>query len=538
MQHPATSRILMSLFMLVFHTSLWATDCSKENTLNPNSRILASHWGSNLNNNRFQSAQNSALSAADVPRLKLKWAYYLPPRFPGISELRSQAAVTEDTVYLGAQDGTVYALDTETGCTRWTYTNDTQVRSAITLAQVENAPRTLFFGDDDGLVTALNATTGEKLWQTEMDPHPNALITAAPTFYKNRLYVSVSSLEVITAMNPLYNCCTFRGSVAALDAATGKKIWQTFTTPPSKKTSRNALGVQMWGPSGAPVWNSPTIDSKRNALYVGTGENYSSPAGQGSDSVLAMDLNTGKLLWANQVTPNDAWNMSCTMPGKLNCPKEDGFDLDIGANTILFHSDNGRDLVIAGQKSGIVWALDPDNQGKILWKTKVGRGGALGGIHWGIGSDERYLYIPNSDYELSFLKIIDARRPPGKKTPGMNALDPLTGKIVWHTPLAFSCDTPTDCDDGLSAPPSIIPGIVFAGTMKGELHAYNRDTGEIIWKDDTTRTVMTVNGKKAHGGSIEADGPVIAGGQLYIHSGYGKMGKDGNVLLVYSVDGK
>lgn len=163
MQHPATSRILMSLFMLVFHTSLWATDCSKENTLNPNSRILASHWGSNLNNNRFQSAQNSELSAADVPRLKLKWAYYLPPRFPGISELRSQAAVTEDTVYLGAQDGTVYALDTETGCTRWTYTNDTQVRSAITLGQVENAPRTLFFGDDDGLVTALNATTGEKL---------------------------------------------------------------------------------------------------------------------------------------------------------------------------------------------------------------------------------------------------------------------------------------------------------------------------------------------------------------------------------------
>ena len=531
--------LISSLFLLVGSQVLHAKSCPENNTLNPTSKVHSGLWGSTLNNSRFQPGENAGMSAADVPRLKLKWAYYLPPRFPGTSELRSQPAVTEDTLYVGTQNGTVYALDTESGCTRWTYKNDSQVRTGIILGEIgSNAPRMLFFGDDDGFVTALNATSGKMLWKTEMDTHPNALITAAPTLYKDQLFVSVSSLEVITAMNPLYNCCTFRGSVARVDARTGKIAWQTYTTPKSEKAGENKLGVQMWGPSGAPVWNTPTIDIKRNALYVGTGENYSTPASKGSDSILAMDLDSGQLLWEKQLTTGDAWNMSCTLPGRLNCPKENGFDLDIGANTLVFNMADGSDLVIAGQKSGIVWALDPDKNGDVVWESKVGRGGALGGIHWGIGSDERYIYAPNSDYELSFLSIIEARRPPGEKSPSLNALDPKTGKIVWKYTEKFSCSEPEDCDDGFSAPPSIIPGVVFAGTMLGKLYAFNRDSGGVIWEYDTTQNVNTVSGDEGHGGSIDVDGAVIANGQLYVHSGYGRMGKGGNVLLVFSIDGK
>lgn len=412
-------RVLFCVIAFISVPNALAKNCADDNRPETNSRILAGSWGSQLNNNRFQSGELAGLNAADVPRLKLKWAYYLPPRFPGTSELRSQPAVTADTLYLGTQQGDVLALDSKSGCTRWIYNNDSiPVRTAITLGKVERleAPL-LFFGDDKGFVTALDARTGRKLWKTQVDTHPEALITGAITLYKDRLYVSVSSLEVVTAMNPMYNCCTFRGSVARLDALSGNKVWQTFTTPEPQKTAKNALGVQMWGPSGAPIWNSPTIDTKRNLLYVGTGENYSSPASQGSDSVLALDLDSGALRWAQQLTTGDAWNMSCTAPGKLNCPKEDGFDLDVGANTILQHLTDGRDLVIAGQKAGWVWALDPDQAGKPAWKTKVGRGGALGGIHWGMGSDERFIYAPNSDYELNFLGIVDAKRPDGKKSP-------------------------------------------------------------------------------------------------------------------------
>ena len=533
-------KLLLSSFCLLFASQvLFAGSCPENNMLNPKSKILSGLWGSTPANNRLQSGDNAGISAVDVPRLKLKWAYYFPPRFPGTSELRSQPAITEDTVYVGAQDSILYALDSETGCTRWTYKNDIQVRSGIVLGDMGiSGPRRLFFGDDNGVVTALDASTGEKLWQTEMDPHPDAMITAAPTFYKDQLYVSVSALEVITAMNPLYNCCTFRGSVARVDALTGKIIWQTYTTPKPEKTGTNKIGVQMWGPSGAPVWNTPTIDIKRKALYVGTGENYSTPASEGSDSILAMDLDSGQLLWKKQLTKGDAWNMSCTLPGRLNCPKENGFDLDIGANTILHHLPDGSDLLIAGQKAGIVWAVDPDNKGKVVWQSKIGRGGALGGIHWGIGSDEKYIYAPNSDYELSFLNIIEARRPPGEKSPSLNALDPETGKIIWKYTEKFCCPDPDDCDDGFSAPPSIIPGVVFAGTMLGKLYAFNRDTGDVIWDYDTTQNVKTINGDTGHGGSIDVDGPIIANGQLYIHSGYGKMGKNGNVLLVFSIDGK
>lgn len=517
-----------------------AQACSDDNKVDPQSKILAGQWGSTLENNRFQTAEQAGLSAAELPRLKLKWAYYLPPRFPGTSELRSQPAVTSDTLYVGTQEGKVLALDSRSGCTRWNYdNNDVQIRTAISLGNPDPLkPRMLFFGDEEGFVTALDAVTGIKLWKTKVDAHPEALITGAITLYKDRLYVPVSSLEVVTAMSPFYPCCTFRGSLVRLDAMSGKKIWQTFTTPEAKKTGKNALGVQMWGPSGAPVWNAPTIDVKRNVLYVGTGENYSSPASKGSDSVLAIDLDSGALRWAHQLTPGDAWNMSCTSPGKFNCPKEDGFDLDVGANTVLHHLPDGRDLVIAGQKSGVVWALDPDKEGALVWKTKVGRGGALGGIHWGLGSDERFIYAPNSDFELSFLGIINAKRPEGTKNPSLNALDPATGALVWHYTEKFTCADPTQCDDGFSAPPTIIPGLVFAGTLAGKLRAFDRDSGKILWEHDTTQNVETLNGPIGHGGSIDVDGAVIANGHLYIHSGYGKLGKEGNVLLVYSIDGK
>jgi polyvinyl alcohol dehydrogenase (cytochrome) len=509
-----------------------------------NASILASGWGFTSNNQRYIDNEFLQINQRTVSSLKLKWAF----RYPRANKARSQPAITEDTIFVGSQRGKLYALDRSTGCIRWSYKTGSgwginpEIRTAISLGQAEaDGQRLLFFGDFFGHAHAVDAATGERVWKVSLDDHVAATITGAPTLHEGVLYVPVSSFEVALPAIPFYGCCKFRGSVAALSAKTGATIWQTYVSDAPSKQGRNQLMVRQYGPSGAPIWNSPTIDPKRGLLYVGTGENYSHPTTDTSDAILAMDLKSGQIKWSFQATQNDAWNMACALPGAINCPANPGLDLDFGASPVLATVSDGRDIIFAGQKNGVVYALDPDSQGKLLWSKRVGRGGALGGIHWGMTFDGQQLYVPVSDYlqEIPGLNAPLPEDPSREKVPGLYALSPEDGRVIWSTPSIPACDNREDCEPGLSAAPTAIPGLIFSGALDGTLKAYSAKTGQVLWQTNTAIEVDTTDGKKGKGGALDADGPVIVGNELYVNSGYKIFGEQaGNLLLVYSIDGK
>ncbi len=491
-------------------------------------------WGMTPTNHRFAPAEVARLDAADVPRLALKWAF----AFPGATQARSQPTLAGGAIYVGSQDGTVYALDFDTGCVRWTFRAEGEVRSSPVVEPWTAGDRTarprLFIGDFVGNAYALDAQTGRMLWKTKVDDHPRATLTGSPRWFDGRVYVPISSNEWASAADPAYECCSFRGGVAALDAATGQKIWHGYAIQevPQLTGRTNSAGARLRGPAGAPVWNSPTIDAKRRRVYVGTGEAYTSPAAATSDAVLAFDLDTGKLVWHYQGVADDAWNMACFIGGSANCPPENGPDLDVGASTILTTLPDGRDLVLAGQKSGDVYALDPDDRGRLIWRRKIGRGGVSGGVHWGMALAGDRLFVAISDPKIM------AHEATLSAFPGLNALDAATGRTLWSTPAANVCrpDSRPGCDPALSAPITAIPGVVFAGALDGFLRAYDAATGKVIWEYSTDREFATLGGIKGRGGSIEGAGPVVFHGTVLVNSGYlfgGRMA--GNVLLAFAI---
>ena len=492
-------------------------------------------WG--YDNRRFVPTSIGGLSAADVPRLKLKWAF----AFPDATQARSQPVVAMGAIFVGSHTGTVYALDIETGCARWTASAIGEVRTAVLVetwpdgTKPDHSPRA-FFGDQLGYVYAIDALTGKELWRVKADSHSAATITATPVPWRNTLYVPVSSLETGSAEDPNYACCTFRGSVVALDTATGQQKWQAYTVQqaaaPVGKTSK---GIDIFAPSGAPVWGSPTVDEKRGLLYFGSGENYSSPAEINSDAVIAVNLETGKRKWSRQLTKNDAWNNSCMYKDHPNCPSERGLDEDIASSPMLVDAGEGKQVLLAGAKSGILTALDPDRDGALLWQTRVGRGSLMGGVHFGMSAEGTSVYVPIYDSKMS---------PHGEAYddhgyPGMHMVDASTGKIVWRGAFLDECAGRPFCEAGISAATTAIPGAVLAGHIDGWLRAYDRATGKILWETDSTQKFVSVNGAIAQGGSMSGPGPAVYKGNLIVNSGYGFAFKmPGNALLVYSVDGK
>lgn len=488
-------------------------------------------WGADLANTRLQPESMAKMEAADVPNLKLKWAF----AFPGTFIAYAQPTVVAGRVFVGSANRHVYSLDADSGCIHWGFEASAGVRSAVVIGKA-GAADTAYFGDARAYVYAVEARTGTLIWKTQVESFPMTRITGGVRVYGNRVYVPVSVVEDGATTNPKYECCKSRSSVVALDAVTGKQIWKTYTIPEEPKPrGKNKVGVQMWGPSGAAVWNSPTIDAKRNVLYVGTGDNHSHPVTKTSDAILAMDLNTGKIVWSRQFTPNDAFNISCVRPDMSNCPEPGGPDFDFGSSPVLVNLPNGKRALIAGQKSGVVHALDPDNQGEVLWQTRIGNGGTLGGVQWGITADQKNAYVPLSD-----IKLIrgEQRRADPKAGGGLFALDLQTGKITWHAKPP-ACHTDRPCSPAQSAAASMIPGVVFSGSVDGHLRAYAAADGKIIWDFDTARSYDVVNGGKANGGSMDGPGPVIVAGQLFVNSGYGNWGgMPGNVLLSFSVDGQ
>lgn len=323
-----------------------------------------------------------------------------------------------------------------------------------------------------------------------------------------------------------------------LEDATGKQIWKTYTiAEEAQPTKKNKAGTQMWGPSGAPIWASPAIDVRRNAIYVTTGDNYSDPATMTSDAFVAFDLDTGKILWSRQTTAADAWNTACRLQDKVNCPESNGPDFDFASPPILVTLANGRRALVAGQKSGVVHAVDPDRNGEILWQTRVGKGGINGGVQWGSAADQSNVYVALSDIGRISIPNSLATEPDPKAGGGLFALRLENGEQAWFTPPP-SCGTRKRCSPAQSAAVSAIPGAVFSGSVDGHLRAFSTTTGAILWDFDTVGTHRTVNEVPGRGGSLNGPGPAIAGGMVFVESGYAANGIPGNVLLAFSVDGR
>jgi len=477
-----------------------------------------SGWGADSHNTRFQSARSAALTADQVRRLKLKWAF----GFPGASATYGQPTSFAGRLFVGSEDGTVYALDAATGCAWWTFKAAATVKTAVSIG---NHGQDAYFGDTNGNVYAVTVSDGALLWKIHPESHIAARITGSPLLVGSRLYIPISSGEEGAAADPKYPCCTFRGSVVAVDAESGAQIWKSYTIDrPPVPTRKGVSGVQFWGPSGAAVWSSPTADLKRRVIYVATGNNYSDPPNQTSDAVLAFDIDTGRRLWSRQFTPNDLWNIGCVAEQKDNCPVSRGDDFDFGAPPMLRRSSAGRDVLLLAQKSGVVYALDPDRKGRILWQTRLGQGGPLGGIQWGGAADRKSAYFPLSDWS-------DSNPQAGG---GLFALDLSTGKQTWFAaPPKPACLSQFGCSAAQMAPPTAIPGVVFAGSLDGHIRAYDARDGSVIWEFDTVRDFQTVNGVPAHGGSLNGSGATAVSGMVYVNAGYNNA-MAGNVLLAFA----
>ena len=520
--------------------------------VNPPIHTGPSDWsrlGQDAGSSRYQP--NPGLTAAEVPRLKVKWAFNMVGG--------SAPTIVGDWLFVTNRNGKFYALDARTGCVHWVTPGlGSRSQPMIVKSKISPSGWATFIGSGH-FVHALDAQTGKEIWKSEaLETHPASSVGGALVVSGDRVFVPFSSGEEAVAMQKTYACCSFRGSVVALDIKTGKLLWKTYTiNEPVQALSPNAAGVVRHGPAGGAIWSAPTADAKRGLVYVATGDSYTDAPTKGDDAVMALDMKTGKIRWSTQVTERDNFVMGCEDPAHkgANCNSPQGPDYDFGATPILFTDSHGKQVLLAGQKSGIAYGFNPDN-GRMMWKTPVGAGGALGGIEWGMASDRRLLFAPVSDI-ISLLGELPsapagAGGPAGK--PGLTALNPFTGKIVWSVPAPkaachYAGDRSGDYSQGVclraqSAAPAAMPGVVFSGTLDGWFRAYDAQTGKVIWAFSTTaQTYDTVNGVKAQpGGGIDGLGPAISGGMVFTMSGFNGASNTGgngnNVLLAFSVDGK
>lgn len=506
--------------------------------VHPPLRQTPSSWNGWLNGtpgNRYQP--NPGFSAAQAPRLKVKWAFAVP------SGAYGQPTVVGDYVFLTTITGAVYALDAKSGCVHWRHDAPVGARTTVIVEHRPGASPSgwlAYFGDSRGqgaegvgAYYALDAMSGELVWKLDIDRHPFLRFTGSPVIYKDRLYVASSSFEEGGGAAD-GGCCTFTGAMTAVDLKTHKVVWQSRVMDTPKPTRRNDKGGQMYGPAGGAIWMAPVVDPRRNLIYVGTGDSYSEVESGRADAIMAFDADTGAVRWVTQTTAGDNYLTGC--PRGVSCPLgQPGPDHDFGASPVIVRNAGGEDVLMIGQKSSFVHALNPDT-GALLWQRQLGAGSPLGGVEWGMASDGRYLFVANSD-QLS--------GPRGQ--PGLTALNPANGETVWHvdTPkVPCHMVTTTACRNAQSAAVSAMPGLVFSGTTDGRIRAYRAADGKIVWEFDTTgQTYDTVNGvKNQPGGNIDTVGPVIAGGVVYVMSGYVGPGVSGgnpvNVLLAFSVDGK
>jgi len=486
-------------------------------------------WGAGVANTRYSPAATGGVTAPMMPRMKLKWAF----GFAGVSSARSQPAVLGNRVFVGSESGDIFALDAKTGCTHWSYHAQAGIRTALSVGPYKPASGpagfAVYFADGTASAYAIDAATGKEIWSRKVDSHPYAKATGSVTVHDGRVYVPLAGVgEEGQGGGGDYECCTFRGSVTALNADTGVVIWKTYTIADEPKPrGKNARGITAWGPAGGGIWSAPTIDAKRKAVYVATGNGYAEPAQLTTDAVLAFDMNTGKLLWSQQPLANDVWTGGCrpTNPAdNPNCPATLGPDFDFSASPMLVKKPNGQDIVLIQQKSGMVFGFDPDNKGAKVWEYRSSPGGAMGG-QWGGAADDRQAYF-------------SVNGTSGKTPGGIRAVRIDTGAEVWSKEAAERlCGSERGCSQAQGAAVSALPGIVLSGSMDGGLRAYASDDGTLVWSFDTNREFETVNGVKAKGGAMDGPGAAVANGMIFVNSGYVSLiGRPGNVLLAFGVD--
>jgi polyvinyl alcohol dehydrogenase (cytochrome) len=501
-------------------------------------------WGVDAFNTRFQTAAQAGLSAADVPRLKLKWAFGLPET----SHAWSQPSVVGGRVFVGSQGGRVYALDAKTGCTYWSFIGAGAMRTTVVVGPRQGRPTgyAAYFSTIPGWVYALDANTGQEIWKTRVEDHVSTRTTGSPVLHEGILYVPVASFEEGMAGAATYECCTFRGSLSALDAVTGKVLWKTYTiTEPLRVLKTAPDGRRVLGPSGGGIWSSPIIDAKRKAIYVATGNGFTGPMMDTTDAILALDLATGMIRWKQQVT-QDVWLPGCPRAGapppparggsgrapNVSCPAPEdvGTDVDFGSSPIFATLPGGRQLIVAGQKSGDAWAFDPDKNGAIVWKFRAALTddvpGAFGTVVWGQAVDQENMYVPLSDIQVP------------ARAGGLHAINLSSGKRAWFAEAVPPiCKPGPGCTAAQAAAPTVISGVVFSGSADGGIRAYSTKDGSMLWTFDTNPSFDTVNKVKANGGSLIGPGPVIAGGMLFVTSGYGSHnGRGGNVVLAFGIE--
>ena len=478
-------------------------------------------WGPDAHNTRY--AAHAGIAASDLERLELAWAWGLP----GESQPRGQPAVVDGRLYVGNRAGAVYALDARSGCTHWTFLPRSGVRSALSVAPLQKSDGTLvqavFFVDMLATAYAIDASDGSLIWQRQVDDHPSVRGTGALTVHGGRVYVPMTGVnEENTASNPDYSCCTFRGSLSALDANTGETLWKYYTVDEPKPRGTSSTGMPLFGPAGVGIWSAPTVDEARGLVYVATGNAYAEPAPTTSDAVIAIDMASGRQRWVQQLLPGDAWIGGCN-PGSdnANCPDDIGPDFDFSASPVLATTSQGRDLLVVPQKSGVVYALDPDAEGDLVWEHRVGPGSAVGGV-WGVAVAEGQVFAARGGYFQP-------------QTGGVAAIDLGTGERAWFAePAPVLCMPGPGCGATQSAAVTAIPGAVFSGSQDGGLRAYAATSGDLLWTFDANRDFAPINGVAANGGSFDGAGPVVADGMLYVLSGNGGfVGRPGNVLLAF-----
>ncbi|WP_374469483.1 PQQ-binding-like beta-propeller repeat protein [Phenylobacterium sp.] len=504
-----------------------------------NARPAQVGFGVDLDNTRRMSAAQAGLKTRDLANLEVAWTFAMP-RTTG---LRGQGVVVGNTLFYPAgQANHIVALDTETGCVKWATRTPSQVRNSLAYGQLgKGGPMGLVGGEAEGDLIALDARTGKILWRADPRHDKTAPLSGSPLIHDGKVIVPISGSDVAAAMRPAYECCKGHGAVAAVDAANGKVLWTWHTMEDAKPLGRaNSQGAAAYGPSGAPVWSSPAVDVKRGVVFASTGENTSPPATKTSDAIVSIDLKSGRQNWVFQALENDVWNMSCpagldsARPPGPNCyfAKEGSVlqDHDFGAGPVVFRGKGGKDVILGGQKSGDVWALDPAT-GKVLWRQQFGKGTALGGVHWGIATDGVRVFAPISDPSV----------PKDRSAAGMHAVDVKSGKVAWQWRAEPDCTGERAkiaiCGNryGLSAAPLVIDGAVVAGSLDGRLWVFDAATGKVLAKHDTiVAAYKPVNGVPAQGGSIDAAGVFAGGGLLFVNSGYGSFGQaPGNLLVAY-----
>jgi polyvinyl alcohol dehydrogenase (cytochrome) len=482
-------------------------------------------WGNGVVNARFQPASTGGIRASDLSRLRLKWAF----GYANVSSARTQPAVAGGRMFVASENGQVHALNPKTGCTYWTYTARAGVSTALSVGPYQKAPGThgyaLYFGDRKANAYGIDAESGAEIWVHKVDEHRSAAITGAPTVYGGDVFVPVQGLgEEGLGAQEKYSCCTFRGSVTALDASTGAVLWKTYTVPESQPRGQAEDGTPLYGPSGGGVWSSPTIDAKRGLVYIATGNGYADPPQPTTDAVLALNIASGHIEWVSQLLRGDIWAMGCDDPSvhKAACPQHLGPDYDFSASPVLT-TVAGHDLLVLPQKSGVAFALDAGERGKLRWEYRFGQGSGLGG-QWGAAVDGQRAYIGVNDVLTQM---------PG----GLHAVNLADGKLVWKKPAPPPlCGTVLGCTAAQGAAVTEIPGAVFSVALDGGVRAYSTQDGSIVWSYDTNRDFKTVNGIAAHGGAMDGAGPIVAGGMLYVSSGSGGfVGHPGNVLLAFGL---